>query len=47
VARNAAHIRVLPDGTYIGPGVDDAWEFGQVLSVVMIFVNLNEVLHIF
>jgi hypothetical protein len=27
--------------------VDDAWEFGQVLSVVMKFVNLKEVLYIF
>ncbi|KAF8478156.1 hypothetical protein DFH94DRAFT_82722 [Russula ochroleuca] len=46
VARNASHI--LPDGTNIGRGVvqvDDAWEFGQVLSVVMIIVNLKEVLH--
>ncbi|KAF8478154.1 hypothetical protein DFH94DRAFT_754051 [Russula ochroleuca] len=46
IARNRADI--LPDGTNIGRGVvqvDDAWEFGQVLSVVMIFVNFKEVLH--
>ena len=46
VARNTANI--LPDGTNVGRGVvqvDEAWEFGQVLSVVMIFANVNEIIH--
>ena len=46
IARNTAHI--LPNGTNTGPGVvqiDDSWGFGQVLAVVMIFVNFKEVLH--
>lgn len=46
VARNTAN--VLPDGTNVGRGVvevDEAWEFGQVLSVVMIFANVNEIIH--
>jgi hypothetical protein len=46
IARNTAHI--LPNGTNTGPGIvqiDDSWGFGQVLAVVMIFVNFKEVLH--
>ncbi|KAH9997868.1 hypothetical protein BJV77DRAFT_777104 [Russula vinacea] len=49
IARNRANIQ--SDGTTTrntGPGVvqiDDAWEFGQVLSIVMIFVNINEIIH--
>ena len=46
IARNTAHI--LQNGTNTGPGVvqvDDSWGFGQVLAVVMIFVNFKEVLH--
>ena len=46
IARNTAHI--LPNGTNTGPGVvrvDDSWGFGQVLAVVMIYVNFKEVLH--
>ena len=49
IARNKANI--VQDGatvTNTGPGVvqiDDAWEFGQVLSIVMIFVNINEIIH--
>src|SRR5712671_474353 len=32
----------------LGPGVvqiDDSWQFGQILSVVMIIANLNEFAH--
>ncbi|KAF8478158.1 hypothetical protein DFH94DRAFT_82769 [Russula ochroleuca] len=45
VSRNAAHFQ---NGTDIASGVvqvDNTWAFGQVLSVVMIFVNVNEILH--
>jgi hypothetical protein len=50
IARNEAHLLQEPNGTTTntGPGVvqiDDAWEFGQVLSIVMIFVNINEIIH--
>jgi len=42
VHRNAAH---LSNGTNLGPGVvqiDNSWQFGQILSVVMIIENVNE-----
>jgi hypothetical protein len=45
VSRNAAHFQ---NGTNVASGVvqvDNTWAFGQVLSVVMIFVNVNEILH--
>jgi hypothetical protein len=51
VRRNKAKIKTLTDGTVQkigGPGVvvvDNNWEFGQVLAVVMIFANANEILH--
>lgn len=37
----------LRDGTNVGGVVriDDTWQFGQVLAVVMIIANLNEMLH--
>jgi hypothetical protein len=54
VQRNAAHnIQRNPDGSvrsFAGPGVvdiDNKWEFGQVLAVVMILANANEILHFF
>ena len=48
--RNDANVKTLPDGTQrvTGPGVvdiDNKWEFGQVLAVVMLLANTNEILH--
>ena len=48
VRRNAANKQ--QDGSIAGPGVvdiDNKWEFGQVLAVVMILANANEILHFF
>jgi len=46
VHRNEA--KILSNGTNVGPGVvriDDSWQFGQVLAVVMIIANVNEIAH--
>jgi len=51
VRRNTAKVTTLTNGTVLkigGPGVvviDNNWEFGQVLAVVMILGNANEILH--
>jgi len=45
VHRNEANV---VDGQNDGRGiveVDDSWQFGQVLSVVMIIANINEMVH--
>lgn len=54
VHRNkAGNVTKRPDGTIqniAGPGVvdvDNKWEFGQVLAVVMILASANEILHFF
>lgn len=53
VRRNAANLLIQPNGSLLkigGPGVvgiNNKWEFGQVLAVVMILANANEILHFF
>ena len=52
VRRNNANVQNGPGGskqTIKGPGVvsiDNSWQFGQVLAVVMLLANVNDLLHV-
>jgi len=48
VHRNTAHVN--KNGTVVGSGIvqiDESWQFGQILAVVMIIAILNEFVHFF